>query len=360
MTTYDILLWRMHNQYISRPAASIPELIKHLGAMQAQDYPGALWSVALRLPDATVADVEHAIAQKQIVRTWPMRGTLHFVPAEDAKWMVGLMAPKVISGTAARRRQLEIDDDLVAICDRFVTEALHGGNQMTRAELLELLEKHGVRTQNQRGTHILWELAANARICFGPHQGKQPTFVLLDEWVPQSVSMDAEAGYAEMARRYFTSHGPTTIDNFVAWTRCKVSEAKAALAAVADELEHFAFEGKEYWMPKGSTKPTPKPGTTCLLPGFDEYLLGYRDRSAALKQEHSNIIVPGGNGMFLPTLVIDGTVRGKWRRTQNAKKVTVTVTPFEPLTPKEIDAIHVPLQRYSAYLGLPANLVITE
>jgi hypothetical protein len=361
MTTSDIRALRLQNLQVTEHLFKTPvSLLRHMGAMQAQDYQQSLWAVGSRLPGITLAQVEQAITDRQILRTWPMRGTIHFVPAEDAKWMVRLMAPRVISAQAARRRQLNLTDELVDSYSPVVQEILAGNKILTRKELLQLLESRGIEVANQRGIHILWELAARGLLCFGPYKDKQPTFVLLDEWAPTSRDLNHEESLREITLRYFTSHGPATIKDFATWTRLPVKDIKATLAGLDGKLERIEANGQEYWLAKRRKIISVPSPDVHLLSGFEEYMLGYKDRSAMLELANANKVVPGGNGVFFPIIVIDGQIRGTWKRTHTAKKTTITLQPFAKMTLKEQTAARLAGQRYGDFIGRTTELVISR
>src|ERR671916_423600 len=190
VTDTDIARQRLVNQRIEGEKFEKPEeVVRWLGAMQAQDYLQALWAIGLRLRSATVADVERAIADGKILRTWPMRGTLHFVPPEEARWRLKLSASRILARDGRRLEQLGLDRGIMGRCKELFYEALGGNRRLTRPEIMQVLEEAGIGTQNQRGYHILWYLSQEGVICPGPNRGKQQTFVLLDEWVPDSIEL---------------------------------------------------------------------------------------------------------------------------------------------------------------------------
>ncbi len=351
MTPRDLARLRLQAQQITCSAArAAEEVVASFGAMQAQDYASALWAIGLRLPAATEADVERAVAERRIVRTWPMRGTLHFVAARDVRWMLELLTPRIIAGAKRRWDELEFTDALWRKITKLVGKMLQG-RALTREALLEELEREGVSTAGGRSYHIPWRLAQERLLCFGPRAGKQKTFVLLDEWVPKSRKLAGDEALAELALRYFASHGPATQADFVWWSGLKSADARAAIGLVASQLVSETVDGKTYWM-RGDSAP-PEPSQGFLLPGFDEYLLGYTDRSAALDAKHAVKIVPGSNGVFLPMLVNDGKVVGTWRRTVGKRAVTVTADTFAH-TAKS--AFATATKRYGAFLGVSAPL----
>jgi hypothetical protein len=353
MTPRDIGPLRLSAQGVTTPKGKSPaEIVTHLGAMQAQDYLGALWAIGLRLPNATEPAIEQAISERSIVRTWPMRGTLHFVAAADVRWMLKLLTPRIVAGSAGRHRQLDLDDATFKRSEKVLLRALEGGRVRTRGDLFEALKRNRIDPSGQRGIHILSKLAQEGLLCFGPREGKQPTFVLLDEWVPESRHLDRDEALTEMARRYFTSHGPATLTDFVGWTGLKITDGRQALDAVSKELHKETIKGAEYWMSPSSRKAGEKDKTIHLLPGFDEFVLGYKDRTAVISPEHMDKIVPGGNGMFMSTMVRHGQVAGLWKRTLKGKSVQVSLMPFGALASADSVVAKQRATRYGAFLGL--------
>ena len=354
MTSAEVAHRRLLNQRIAGERFGRPdEVVRWMGAMQAQDYRQALWAIGLRTTAATLVDVEEAIATRTIVQTWPLRGTLHFVAAENAKWMLELLAPRRLAADRSRRRQLELDEDLLARCAHLVREALQGGGQLTRSGVMRLLEEARISPSGQRGYHILWYLAQIGLICLGPMRDKEQTFVLLDEWVPASRRLARADALAELAERYFASHGPATVDDFAGWAGLTLGDARAGLEAVKTSLLAEQRGAKAYWVaadtPDHAMHDTPG---VYLLPGFDEYLLGYKDRGDVLAPAHAHNVAPGGNGIFFPIIVAGGQVVGTWKRTLKRNGVAITLSPFTPLgvsNERRADAA----RRFSDFLGLP-------
>jgi hypothetical protein len=358
MTPQDIAQYRLYNQQIARTRFNTPgQVVSWLGALQAQDYAGAKWSVGLRLPDATNTDIEQAIADKTIIRTWPMRGTLHFVEAADVHWLLALLAPRVIAQTAGRYRQLELDEATFARSKALFVKTLEGGQQLTRDELYQLLEEAGISTAGQRGYHMLGRAAQDRLICFGVPSGKQQTFVLLDEWAPQTKKLERDEALAELARRYFTSHGPASLPDFARWAGLTVTDATAGLEMVKSDLTQETVNGQTYWLPLDMPAMVDEPPAIYLLPGFDEYMLGYKDRSAILDPAYAQKIVPGNNGIFYPTIVIEGRVAGVWKRTFKKDTVVIETSPFTPLSEAQKQAISAAAEHFGRFVGLSPRVV---
>lgn len=355
MTATELIHLRLASQQIAASSCSTPlEVVTTLGALQAQDYAGALWSVGLRLPGATVADVEQALQEGSIVRTWPMRGTLHLVPAVDARWMLRLMAPRVLSGAAARERNLGLSKAVFAKSFDVFRSALAGGKQLERQEMMTVLQENGVATEGQRGYHILWRAAQEALICLGPMHGKQQSFVLFDSWVSEHRELTREESIVKLARRFYTSHGPATSKDFMRWTKLTSKDANYALQNLRNELKSVEVNGYTYWYKAGQSPIQAE--QAYLLPGFDEYMLGYGDRSLIVEDDHHRLVVPGSNGMFMPTIIINGRVSGIWKRTIKRKEVVITLKPFIPLKKAELGLIAEAANRYGMFIGLPARI----
>lgn len=353
MTGLDIINQRLNNQHIAAPRLKEPgQVVAWLGAMQAQDYAGAKWSIGLRLTDSTDADIEQAIAARTIVRTWPMRGTLHFVAAADVRWLLKLLTPRIIAQTAGRYRQLELDETIFARSKELFAEALQGGKHLTRAEIQQLLEETGISTGGQRGYHILVRSAQDGLICFGVPQGKQQTFTLLEEWITPAKVLERDEALAELARRYFKGHGPATIQDFAWWSGLTLTDARTGLEQVKTQLRREIVNEQTYWMCPDTPSVVEEPLTAYLLPGFDEYLLGYTDRSTVLESGYTSRIVPGNNGMFMPTVIINGRVAGIWKRTIKKDMVAIILSPFASFSQVESHAINLAAKGYARFVGL--------
>jgi hypothetical protein len=354
MGALDIPRLRLLNQKLDRTDLRDPaDVVRELGAVQAQDYLGSLWALGIRTRGATEMSVERAIADRTIVRTWPMRGTLHFVPAEDACWMIELLAPRVMASSAGRYRQLGLNDGVFARSGEIVVRALEGGRRLTRPALYKALEAEGIATEGSRALHILGHLAMQALVCAGPREGKQATVVLLEEWVPAPRRLTRDEALAELTRRYVTSHGPATAHDFAWWSGLTLREVQAGLEA-CPELERESIEGRTWWFkPPGRVRRRSGAGAW-LLPPFDEYTVAYRDRSAVVEARFAAQASAGG--MLHPLVVIDGHVRGTWRRTLATRSVRVSVKPFSRLVKAEWEAVAVAAERYGRFLGAPVTV----
>ncbi len=339
------------------------EAVRWMLAMQAQDFPGAKWSIGLRVPGTTDAEVEAALARREIVRSWPMRGTLHFTAAEDLPWLLELTTPRLIRGAEARRAALQLDDARLERAREIVIEQLSGNRMLTRKELLLALNRGGISTEAQRGYHILWHLSQTGTLCFGAPVGNEQTFVLLSEWILRPRKLAREEALGELARRYFTSHGPATVVDLARWVNLPLKECTLGLTMARPHLLELPIEGKTYWMAADaeqlfSEPKEPLSSSVALLPGFDEYLLGYKDRDAVLLQKYATRIVPGNNGIFRPTIVTNGQVIGVWRREDKRQESLLQIEPFGELAPMAKKKLPEAGALYGRFFGLSVRVVL--
>ncbi|TFV64554.1 winged helix DNA-binding domain-containing protein [Geodermatophilus sp. DF01-2] len=331
-TARDLALLRLVAQRVaSPPPATATEAVRLLTCVQGQDLPGALTSVALRTAQRTRAGVAAALDAGEVVRSWPMRGTLHLLPAEDLPWMLELLGPRALAGAARRRAVLGLTEADTERARELVTAALAGG-RCGRKELLAAVAEGGVAVTGQRGYHLLWYLAQTGTLCLGPMAGGEQLFVLLDEWVTAPRRLDRDAALAELALRYFRGHGPATVADLARWAGLPVTQVRAGVAAVRDRLAAVEVDGREHLLAPGTADLLAgcraEAAELFLLPGFDEFVLGYADRSCAVPPEFADRIVPGRNGVFRPTVVHRGRVLGTWAWEGRGAKRTVAATPF--------------------------------
>ena len=339
----EVALLRLAAQWVAGPRAATPaEVVRRLGAAQGQDFPGAVTSIALRTADRRRKDVEVALDDGEIVRSWPMRGTLHVLAAEDLHWMLELLGPRAMAGLAGRRERLDLTGSDAERAREVVTAALTGGGRMQRADLLAAIDDGGVATTGQRGYHLLWFLAQTGTLCLGPTDGVgEQLFVLLDEWVRAPRRLAGEEALGELARRFFLGHGPATVQDLARWAGITLRDARAGLALARPELAVLDIDGVEHLMDPA----TPDRLATCreearglfLLPGFDEFVLGYGNRGAILDREFAERIVPGGNGMFRSTVVHGGRIVGTWQWTGRGATRRVTATALTTF-PADVEA----------------------
>jgi len=354
---------RLHNQRLAANPFEKPEdVVKWLAAVQAQDFAAAKWALGLRLRDAADSDIDQAFNDGKILRTHVLRPTWHFVLPEDIRWLLALTAPRVHAFSAYYYRRLELGGVTLARTNAILAKALEGGKQLTRKELGSILQQQGIDTwDNLRLTYIVIHAELEAVICSGPRRGKQFTYALLDERAPSARNLERDEALAELTLRYFTSHGPATIKDFVWWSGLTAVDAKTGLEMVKSQLVNEVTDGQTYWVAPSSPSIQVTSPTAYLLPNFDEYTVAYTEHreSHYLSSPHapqrgragirSDVIL--GN-----VIVIDGQIVGTWKRTLNRDTVIVETRPFTELNDAENQALAAVASRYGAFLSLQTTL----
>jgi hypothetical protein len=355
LSATEALALRMTSLLLRPPVrpGTAAEVVEWFGAMQAQDLASGLWSLGARLPGWTATDVQAALERREALRTWPMRGTVHLVPPADARWMLELTGVRSLAGVASRRAQLGLTE---ADADRAVDvlgAALTGGGRLTRAQCLATLREAGIGTDGQRGYHLLWYASVRGVTCVAPTIGTEQTFALLDEWAPEQRRPERDEALALLAHRYVRGHGPVTDREFAGWSGLTLTDARRGLTAAADLLSTVRVDGEPMYVDATLTDTSRAPAAEVLaLPGFDEYLLGYRDRTLMLDPAHRAAVVPGNNGIFQATVVRAGRVVGVWKRKVGRQAVTLTVRPLTTMTTGDRADVERALTRYADFLGL--------
>jgi hypothetical protein len=367
LTAADALALRMSSLLLRpRPAgddrpppADVAGVVRWFGAMQAQDLASGLWSLGVRLPGHTRADVCAELEKRAVVRTWPMRGTVHWTPTEDAHWMLGLMGARALAGSTARREALGLDPAAAARAVDVLGAALAGDGRMTRSRCLATLTDAGVDCSGQRGYHLLWYASQQGVTAIAPNIGTEQTFVLLDDWAPEPRRLDRDEALATVARRFFRSHGPATRADLVRWTGLTMSDVRTGISAAGGDLLPVRVDGTEMYAERTlleAYRPVRVPRYLLVLPGFDEYLLGYKDRTLMLDDAHKQAIVPGGNGVFQSTLVNGGRVAGVWKRRTTSKRTVIDVTELSPLSAADRTRATRAFRGYGRFLGTDVDV----
>ncbi|WP_223690389.1 winged helix DNA-binding domain-containing protein [Leifsonia poae] len=360
----DLLRFRLLAHGLEGPTESSPSaVVERMLAVQAQDFGAACWALGIRAPGTTQQDVLAELDAGRIVRSWPMRGTLHFVPPADLGWMLSLTTERMLAGLTLRHRQLELESpDFIRARD-VATGAIAGGGSISRAELLSLWEENGIATTGQRGYHLIYYLAQIGVLVWGPAHKTQQSLVLAEEWIAHPRRLDHDEALAEFLVRYLTGHGPATLKDFVWWTKGTVVGTKTALAVAGDRLRSLTVDGVEYWLTSELADRALAPTTAAeraavvLLPGFDEYIIGYQIRGPVLDPAHADLVVPGGNGVFAPVVLARGRAVGTWKRTTTAKRVTLAPQPFSrPLTAGQLTRLDRGARAYGRFLGLTGTV----
>ena len=357
----DITQQRLRNQKLVASDLHTPlEIVSWLGVVQSQDYAGAKWALALRAPGLRDAEVERACDDGKILRTHILRPTWHFVAPEDLRWMQQLVGPRLKAANSHYCRKSGLDERTLAKSRRIIEGALRNGHYLTRTALAAVLAKNGIKGDRLHLAYLMMDCEIDHVICSGPRQGKQFTYALVEERAPKQRRLAGDESLAELTRRYFTSHGPATVHDFAWWSGLTAGHARRGLEALGKAVASETVKDVTYWSATPKAQPASGAGkrpTVLLLPNYDEYLNALKDRSLAFDP----LGPPPGLNAFAGAphqLVIDGILRGAWRRVTTDKSVTVAVKPFRPLAKREKDALAEAVAWHGTFLNLPATLTI--
>lgn len=348
---------RLRNQHLTEAfRADAAALVAHMGAVQAQEFPFAKWGLAQRLGRGCVdADIEDAFTRGRILRTHVLRPTWHFVAADDIRWMLDLTGSRVMRTVLSWTRREGIDERTLRRAATLFERALAGGVTLTRAELGERLARAKIVASAAQMAFVTMYAELEAIVCSGPRRGRQFTYALVAERAPRARRMTPDESLAELTRRYFTSHGPATIRDFVWWSGLTVTETRRGLEMT--RATRRAVDGLDYWS-IGDARA--RPGATVhLLPIYDEYLVAYRDR-VAVPHGPGTVGAAGGGVTFRHALVSRGEVAGTWNVRATREGWTLTVTPMRRLSNAEREAIVGSAERFSRFLGQTVDVTFAS
>ena len=353
MTNLNTPYQRLYSQHLAGSRfETAAEVVAHFGAVQAQDYAGAKWAVAQRTNGLTDADLDRALADGSILRTHVMRPTWHFVTPADIRWLLALTAPRVNAAAAYQYRRLELDAAVFKRSRTALIKAL-SGREHTRLEIERVLQQAGIVTDDLRLIHLLMRAELDGILCSGGRRGKQFTYALLDERAPDAKTLPRDEALAELTHRYFTSHGPATAQDFAWWSGLTLTDARHGLELVKGQLQQQVVGNQTYWLAEEAVSIKDSLPKALLLPNYDEYTVGYADRSAIFDDAHADQLDVRNSGFALsPVVLIRGQIVGNWKRTLQKDAVMMELTPFRPLTKVERRAVAQAAEHYGAFLGL--------
>lgn len=377
LSAHEVRLLRLRSQRLlssgGGPSTSPERVLQEVCGVQAQDLQAALLSMRARSAGLTSARVERARqAERSIVRTWCMRGTLHLVAAEDARWLIPLLGPRLLAAKQRRFQQLGWDEKRAAAGLRLLQEALAEENRMsgrglTRAQIVDLLQENGLPCEGQAPVYLLFRAALEGLICHGPHLEDEATYVLFEPWIGKPQPLPREEALTELARRYLQAYGPAGPEDMARWSRLKLGEIRKAWQRLAPELVRVEIEGQDAWLLKshlprldqGLDRLVDDAPAVRLLPRFDTYLLGYTSRDLVVEPAYAKRVHPGG-GIIHPVLMVNGQAVGTWKTKRRSDHVDLLVEPFEGLADEILPPLEAEVADLARFLGEEAVLIIEE
>jgi hypothetical protein len=355
----DIPRYRLHNQHLAQTDFTEPaQVVRALGAVQSQDYGGGKWGLGLRMKTSTDAGIDQAFKEGKILRTHILRPTWHFVAPEDIRWILALSAPRVHAVNAFMYRQQELDKPTLTKSYALLENVLQGNKQLTRTEIGSAFERAGIKkAEGIRLGYFLMSAELDGIICSGARKGKQFTYALLEERVPNVKTLPRPEALAELTRRYFATRGPATLQDFAWWSGLTMADAKQGVESLRSQFVSQEINGKPYWF-DGSVSPVKEKSPTAhLLPNYDEYFIGFKDRSAIGELAKQAGIRSDDPSFLAHVTILDGQLVGGWRRTLRKDAVQVQFLPITQLTPAQVRAVNQAAARYAEFLELPLEIL---
>ncbi|MDQ3972776.1 MAG: winged helix DNA-binding domain-containing protein [Actinomycetota bacterium] len=347
-----IARWRIHTLRLSGQTYPTPAaVVDGLLAVQSENHAQASWAVATRTPGVTEAEFGRLFDDGAILRTHVLRPTWHYVRPDDIRWLVDLTAPRISRLVVQLQRELALDDAVLERSEEVIADAVSGGVHLTRDALGQRLRDAGLPAEGQRLGVMMANAEMSGLVCSGAMAGKDHTYALVDERAPEARRLDRDEALAELVLRYFTGHGPATERDLAYWATMTLTDVRAGLAEVADQLDHLEHDGRTYWFGQPPPDDAPLAPRAHLLQVLDEYHNGYQDSRYILDVDR---LVPRRRGTTMGMVLVDGQMVGDMRRTIRASQVTFEVGLFRDLDSHELDALHAAADRYGWFLGLDA------
>ena len=356
----DIPRYRLHNQFLSQTNLTEPSrVVAALGAVQSQDYGGGKWALGQRLKNATTdAEIDKAFNEGKILRTHILRPTWHFVAPADIRWMLMLSAPRVHTINGFIYRQQGLDQSVTKKSYRVLEKVLQGNKQLTRTELGSAFEQAGIKNaESIRLGYFMMSAELDGVICSGARKGKQFTYALLEERVPKVKALTQGEALIELTRRYFTTRGPATLHDFTWWSGLTMTDAKEGIDALKSQFISEVIDGKTYWFDPSISPMQEKSPTAHLLPNYDEYFIGFKDRSAIGEVAKQAGIKSEDPSFLAHVIILDGQLVGGWRRTVKKDSVQIEFLLITELTKAQKRAVDKAARQYGEFLGLPVERV---
>jgi hypothetical protein len=355
---------RIRNSRLTGERFTAPdEAVRWHLAMQAQEYGPAMWSIGQRSKGLREADVDRALTEGTIVRTHVLRPTWHFVAADDIRWLLALSGPRVHQANTGPLRRLGLDARTLARSEKVVASALDGGNRLTRDELAAVFERRKLDPGGQRMPYLLMHNELEGVIGSGGRKGKRQTYALLDERIPPGGrQFDRDEAVIELVRRYLASHGPATVKDLSWWSGLTMTDLRAALGSLEDEVVSDEVDGLTFWSSTSERgrRPSAARGVH-LLQTYDELVVGYSE-SRFHGDTSVDLALQAWRDRTFPTgvFLLHGRVGGHWRRTIEPKRVRASFHTYGAVSGDDARTLESAAARLGRFLGLPVAVEISR
>ncbi len=340
---------------------TVAEVVREACGLQAQEKTAAMLGVRARSRERTAAEVEGALYYEHaVIHTWCMRGTLHFIDARDAAWMLPLLGPVFVKAGARRNLELGLDARALELGAQAIRDELARRGPLTRHELKPALQAAGLPTEGQATIHLIAHAALEGIVCVGPEREGKPSYALLEEWAGPRQPKERSEALGELARRYLEAFAPAALADFAYWSGLSMPDARLGWEAMASKAVQVEVGGKPAWMPEDRLawleEPAPASPLVHLLPRYDNYLLGYASRELAVAPEYEKRIHPGG-GIIHAVVLVDGRAAGTWELKRRRRGLELIAELFEEFSPVVVDGIKAEMAEIDNFLGEEVTIV---
>ena len=348
-----IAVARLQRQHLAdKPTlTSAADVVRALCAVQSQDYAGAKWAIGMRATGLTDAAIDRAYDAGEIVRTHVLRPTWHFVAPEDLLWMQRLTGPRITAKMAPYNKTLGLTPAVFRKGSKVIEKALTGHRYLTRQQLKMALDRAKIATEgSQRLAHLVMQAEVEGLICSGPRAGTQVTYALVSDRVPHSRDLTGDEALLELTQRYFATHAPATVHDFAWWSGLSIAECRRGIALAGNELETRRIDDISYHVPPGFELPREASTAVHLLPNYDEFFIGFRDRSAIGQRLEDIKLVTGGNALIAHVVTIGGQLVGGWKRAVKQKTASVDLKLLAPLNGAEQKRLTARIRQFERFV----------
>ena len=353
MNLTEIAKYRLINQQICQTnIKTTVEMVAWLGAIQAQEFTQAKWSIGLRLPNLKDNDIAKDFTEGNILRTHLLRPTWHFVAAKDIRWMLVLTAPRVHAASSYMLRKLELNAAIFNRCNDILIKTLQGHKQLTRDVINKKFSRNKIAAEGPRLSYIMMQAELEGIICSGAKQGNQFTYALLEERVPKVKSKNRDEALAELTKRYFTSRGPATLKDFSTWSGLTLTDCKNGIEMVTTFFDSEVIANEKYFSSPAFPLAKTQFQKMYLLPIYDEFIMGYKDRSAIMVLKNS---IPKSAFRYDNMIIYKGQITGTWKRTIKTKCIDLEYDFFENPNKRQLSAFSKAIGRFKEFNNLAVN-----
>ena len=326
-------------QLINPDFTDVKDVVAWMGAIQAQQPRMAKLALGIRTSGATMQQIKQALDRGEILRTHVLRPTWHYVSPNDIRWMLKLSCNRLKSAYASlmKGHGLTITEQMYDTANQHIYDMLSGGKSLTKQQITERIAEKGLPSDTIFMNRFLENAECEALICSGPEAGNTHTYMLLDERVAPMPLPTKDEALSKLARNYFRSHAPATLDDFCWWSGLSMKEARLGVEIIEKELQKVVLNDKTYLLHDSSSIDIKEKESFIFLPAYDEYIIAYKYRGDVLQASHNSKAFTN-NGIFFPLILQNGRATGNWKMTLTRRNIAVNTSYFDNDTPTDLSA----------------------